>query len=96
MFTQVGRYIKRKNIGNHLPISILVLFLCINYLGTYTFTFRRKMSIRSASKKHGLAEATVRHKITGYHGSGNKRGPKTVLTDPEETVLVNYIKLGVR
>ena len=50
------------------------------------------MSIRSAAKKYDIAESTLRHKKTGRRGMSTTRGPKTLLTNAEEEVLVNYIK----
>ena len=44
------------------------------------------MSIRGAANKHGIPEATIRHKLSGYPGMGSKPGPKTLLTEAEERV----------
>lgn len=54
------------------------------------------MSVRGAAKKHNIPEATLRHKVSGYHGMASKPGPKTLLTDAEEQVLVNYVTNGVK
>ena len=53
------------------------------------------MSIRGAGNKYGIPEATIRHKISGYHGFG-KKGPPSLLSEAEESVLVNYIENAVK
>lgn len=50
------------------------------------------MSVCGASKKHGIPEAMLRHKITRYRGMGSKPGPRPLLTDAEEQILANYIQ----
>lgn len=49
------------------------------------------MSIRAAGKQYGIPEATIRHKLLGFRSMTSKPGPKTLLTDAEEQVLVNYV-----
>ena len=48
--------------------------------------------MRAAGKKHNVPEATIRHKISGYHPVSMKIGPPTLLTSAEESVLMNYIR----
>jgi hypothetical protein len=50
------------------------------------------MSIRAAGIKHKIPEATVRHKLSGYHPVSMQKGPPTLLTEAEELVLMNYIR----
>ncbi|XP_068229518.1 tigger transposable element-derived protein 1-like [Palaemon carinicauda] len=54
------------------------------------------LSMRAAGRKYGIPESTLRHKRSGYHPISKKMGPKTVLTDAEEEVLVAYIKGSIR
>lgn len=54
------------------------------------------LSVRGAAKKHDIPEATLRHKLSGYHGVTSKPGPKTLLTNAEEQVLVNYVTSTVK
>ncbi|XP_068214104.1 uncharacterized protein [Palaemon carinicauda] len=54
------------------------------------------LSMRAAGRKYGIPESTLRHKRSGYHPISKKMGPKTVLTDTEEEVLVAYIKGSIR
>lgn len=54
------------------------------------------MSCRAAAKKHEIPEVIMRHKTSGYRGMESKPGPETLLTEAEETVLVNYIKLACK
>lgn len=49
------------------------------------------MSIHAAGKKHKIPEATLWHKLSGYQGIESKPGPRPLLTEQEEQVLVNYI-----
>ena len=57
----------------------------------FPYIIRFGLSIRGAGKKYGIPEATIRHKMSGFRGMKPKPGPKTLLTDAEEQVLVNYI-----
>lgn len=54
------------------------------------------MSVRGAARKYNIPEATLRHKVTGYHPVSKKMGPSSVLTDAEEDVIVAYIKGSLR
>ncbi|XP_068233201.1 tigger transposable element-derived protein 1-like [Palaemon carinicauda] len=54
------------------------------------------LSMRAAGRKYGIPESTLRHKRSGYHPISKKMGPKMVLTDAEEEVLVAYIKGSIR
>ncbi|KAK3889995.1 hypothetical protein Pcinc_006044 [Petrolisthes cinctipes] len=49
------------------------------------------MSIRGSAKKHGIPEATLRHKLSGFRGMESKPGPRPLLTAAEEQILVNYV-----
>ena len=68
-----------------LPYTIYYIFLLACRLG---------ISIRAAARNHNIPEATLRHKISGYHPVSKKMGPPMLLTDAEEKVLVNYILLS--
>ncbi|KAK3884531.1 hypothetical protein Pcinc_011204 [Petrolisthes cinctipes] len=54
------------------------------------------MSIRAVGRKYNIPEATLRHKLSGYHSMDGKRGPKPLLSNAEEEILVNYIKGACR
>ena len=68
-----------------LPYTIYYIFLLACRLG---------ISIPAAARNHNIPEATLRHKISGYHPVSKKMGPPMLLTDAEEKVLVNYILLS--
>lgn len=49
------------------------------------------MSIKAAASKHSIPEATIQHKLSGRRPMSSTPGPKPLLTEAEEQVLVNYI-----
>lgn len=49
------------------------------------------MSIRAAAGKHGIPEATIRHKLSGKRALESKPGPKPLFSMSEEQLLVNNI-----
>lgn len=57
----------------------------------FTFIFSLEMSTQGAGKKYNIPEATLRHKVSGYHRMGCKPVRKPLLTEAEETVL-KYIR----
>ena len=65
------------------------IFLFQSY---FPIDYRTGISIRAAGRKRGIPEATLRHKIRGYHPVSMKMGPSTTLSEAEEKILVNYIK----
>lgn len=67
--------------------------VCLHYC---IFLFRLGLSIRAAGKKYNIPEATLRHKLTGYHSMDGKKGGQTLLTEAEEQILLNYIKNACR
>lgn len=78
-------------------VLVHLFFLTVYSCFAITLLFLRfGLSVRGAAKKHDIPEATLRHKLSGYHGMTSKPGPKTLLTNAEEQVLVNYVTSAVK
>jgi hypothetical protein len=53
--------------------------------------YRSGKSIRSVAKKHFIPESTLRSKQRGTRPLATDFGPRTILTNAEELMIVNYI-----
>ena len=52
---------------------------------------KQELSLREASRMYNVPLETLRRRVTGTVALGCRPGPKTVLTDEEETRLATYL-----
>ena len=50
---------------------------------------RKELSINAASRVYGIPRVTLQRRL--HHGIVQTPGPSTILSDEEETLLVNWI-----